>query len=80
MIRNKSILVLHIAELRTEKLKLESSFEMNVADDLIDYPALVEKFIDDQRVLDLIPKLVHSLTHCREFAQCKKVDCKFWNA
>lgn len=60
--RDKSVLVLHIAELRTEKRNLEisqrdDSKEAIVNDD-IDYSALIEKYIDDQEILDLIPKIV----------------------
>lgn len=58
--RKKSILVLHIAELRTElgNVKLSSAGSGYEQVDGIDYSSLVEKFIDDKEILDLIPKVV----------------------
>jgi hypothetical protein len=63
--RNKSILVLHVAELRAEKRVLEyqlkGDFKEVIVDDsdLIDYPALIDKFIDNKEILEFISKLVN---------------------
>lgn len=65
--RNKSILVLHIAELRAEKralelqLKNEPKQEENYEQDDIEYPTLIEKFIDDQEIIEFISRLVKNL-------------------
>ena len=69
--RDKSVLVIHIAELRTEMMRIENESASTTIQEL-DYPALIEKFIDDEKILDLIPKIrTCSLEQCRHYV----VDC-----
>ncbi|KAI8906690.1 P-loop containing nucleoside triphosphate hydrolase protein [Gorgonomyces haynaldii] len=54
--REKSVLVLHVAELVTEKHQLLSILETGNQTD-VDYQSLIEKYIDDKELLDLIPRI-----------------------
>ncbi|KAL2916566.1 hypothetical protein HK105_203999 [Polyrhizophydium stewartii] len=85
--RNKTVLLRHVVELRTEKRKAEAGLPpesiaepdaallpLSGAGDEADYDSLVELFADDPQTIELIPRLrTASLEECRQMVvECLK--------
>jgi hypothetical protein len=65
--REKSILVLHVAELQTEKNQLQVSADESADLDDINYAALTERYVDYPEMLEIIPKLrTCKINECRK--------------
>nr|KAJ3422819.1 hypothetical protein HK105_006191 [Polyrhizophydium stewartii] len=74
--RNKTVLLRHVVELRTEKRKAEAGLPpesiaepdaallpLSGAGDEADYDSLVELFADDPQTIELIPRLIEAQLH-----------------